>query len=119
MKNLEELNNEIARIKLSYRQPALVEDFIPGKEFTVAMLGNGDDLRVLPIVEINLDSVPEGFNKIYSYEVKWFFDTRENQLDIFKCPAEVEKSIYEHIERVCKDTFRVLRISCLFRLFRH
>jgi len=111
VKNLEELNNEINRIKSSYRQPALVEDFIPGKEFTVAMLGNGDDLRVLPIVEINLDSVPEGFNKIYSYEVKWFFDTKENQLDIFKCPADVEKSIYEHIEQVCKDTFRVLRIK--------
>jgi len=110
VKNLDELNSEIARIKSSYRQPALVEDFIPGKEFTVAMLGNDDDLRVLPIVEINLNSVPEGFNKIYSYEVKWFFDTRENQLDIFKCPAEVDKSIYEHIEKVCKDTFRVLRI---------
>ena len=110
VKNLEELNNEIARIKSSYRQSALVEDFIPGKEFTVAMLGNGDDLRVLPIVEINLDSVPEGFNKIYSYEVKWFFDTRENQLDIFKCPADVDKSIYKHIEKVCMDAFRVLRI---------
>ncbi len=109
-KNINELNNEIQRIKESYNQPALVEDYIPGKEFTVAMLGNGDDVKVLPIVEINLDSVPEGFNKIYSYEVKWFFDTRENQLDIFKCPAEIDEKIYRNIEQVCKDTFRVLRI---------
>jgi len=109
--SLTELNSEISRIKESYNQPALVEDYISGKEFTVAMLGNGDDVRVLPIVEINLDTVPEGFNKIYSYEVKWFFDTRENQLDIFKCPAEIDKNIYESIEKVCKDTFNVLRLK--------
>lgn len=111
VKNLKELNSEILRIRESYHQPALVEDYIPGKEFTVAMLGNGDDVKVLPVVEINLDSVPEGFNKIYSYEVKWFFDTRENQLDIFKCPAEIDGKVYKHIEQVCKDTFKALRIK--------
>ncbi|MDD5361441.1 MAG: ATP-grasp domain-containing protein [Ignavibacteria bacterium] len=108
--SVEELNSEIERVKSCYGQPALVEDYITGKEFTVAMLGNGNDVRVLPIVEINLDTVPEGFNKIYSYEVKWFFDTRENQLDIFRCPAEIDRKIYSHIEKVCKDAFRVLRI---------
>lgn len=108
--NIEELNNEIERIKSCYGQYALVEDFVSGKEFTVAMLGNGDDVRVLPVIEINLDSIPEGFNKIYSYEVKWFFDTRENQLDIFKCPANIDASIYKHIEKVCKDAYKVLRI---------
>lgn len=109
-KNIEELNSEILRIKTKYNQPALVEDYAGGKEFTVAMLGNGKDLKALPIVEINLDCVPDNFNKIYSYEVKWFFDTRENQLDIFKCPAEIEPALYSKIEQICKDAFRVLRL---------
>jgi len=74
------------------------------------MLGNGDNVRVLPIVEINLDTVPEGFNKIYSYEVKWFFDTRENKLDIFNCPAHIEPKLYKQIEKVCKDAYKALRI---------
>ena len=108
--NVKELNIEIERIKDCYKQPAIVEDFIDGKEFTVAMLGNGDDVKVLPIVEMNLDFVPEGFNKIYSYEVKWFFDTRENQLDIFTCPANIDDSLYKNIEKVCKDAYKVLRI---------
>lgn len=108
--NCAELRNEILRIKECYNQPSLVEDYLEGKEFTVAMLGNGDDVRVLPIVEINLDSVPEGFNKIYSYEVKWFFDTRENKLDIFKCPAEVDGKLYSQIEDVCKAAYKALRI---------
>ena len=109
--SIKELNSEIVRIKESYNQYSLIEDFLSGKEFTVAMIGNGDDVRVLPIVEINLDLVPSDFNKIYSYEVKWFFDTRENQLDIFYCPARVSKEIYSQIEKVCKDTFKVLRIK--------
>ena len=105
-----ELKREIERIREMYNQYALVENFIPGKEFTVAMLGNGDNVKVLPVIEINLNEVPEGFNKIYSYEVKWFFDTRENKLDIFKCPADISKTLYNRIEKICKDTFKVLRI---------
>ena len=108
--NSSELRNEILRIKECYYQPSIVEDFLEGKEFTVAMLGNGDDVKVLPIVEINLDAVPEGFNKIYSYEVKWFFDTRENKLDIFKCPADIEPELYKQIEDVCKAAYQALRI---------
>lgn len=108
--NSAELRNEIVRIKECYNQPSIVEDFLEGKEFTVAMLGNGDNVKVLPVVEINLDTVPEGFNKIYSYEVKWFFDTRENKLDIFRCPADVEPKLYKQIEKVCKDAYKALRI---------
>ncbi len=108
--NSAELRNEIIRIKECYHQPSLVEDYLEGKEFTVAMLGNGDSVNVLPIVEINLDSVPDGFNKIYSYEVKWFFDTRENKLDIFKCPAEIDSKLYKQIERVCRDAYSALKI---------
>jgi D-alanine-D-alanine ligase len=43
--------------------------------------------------------------------VKWFFDTRENQLDIFKCPADVDRKIYSDIEKVCIDAFRALRLK--------
>jgi D-alanine-D-alanine ligase len=108
--NIDELKSEITRIKDCYEQPALVEDFLTGKEFTVALMGNGNDVRVLPIVEINLDAVPSDFNKIYSYEVKWFFDTRENQLDIFRCPANISDELYKAIEKVCKDAFKALRL---------
>lgn len=108
--NKKNLNREISRIKKDYKQPALIEDFIDGREFTVAALGNGENLRVLPIVEINLSSVPEGFNKIYSYEVKWFFDTRENKLDIFTCPAKVSEQLRKKIENLVLDAYKVLRI---------
>jgi D-alanine-D-alanine ligase len=108
--NKKELNREILRIRKNYGQPALVEDFIDGREFTVAVLGNGDKTQVLPIVEINLTCVPDGFNEIYSYEVKWFFDTRENKLDIFTCPAKLNAELQLKIEQMVLNAYKVLRI---------
>ena len=92
----------------TYRQPALVEEFLPGREFTVALLGNGDSLRVLPIVEINLDALPPGVNPIYSYEAKWIWDTEENPLEIFTCPAPLDPLLQRRIEEICKKAFTVL-----------
>jgi D-alanine-D-alanine ligase len=109
--NREELNREITRIKQNYDQYSIIEDFLDGKEFTVALLGNGDKVRVLPIVEINLDCLPKDFPKIYSYEVKWFFDTRENKLDIFACPANISEKLTKRIGEICKQAYQALRIK--------
>jgi len=48
-----------------YRQPVLVESFLPGREFTVGILGSGDDARVLGTLEIVLLSNAEA--NVYSY----------------------------------------------------
>ena len=92
----------------TYCQPALVEEFLPGREFTVAMLGNGDDIQVLPIVEINLHTLPAGVNPIYSFEAKWIWDQEENPLEIFTCPAKLDPFLQRNIEELCKKTFRAL-----------
>lgn len=92
----------------SYKQSALVEEFLPGREFTVAMLGNGDELRVLPIVEINFDTLPAGVQPIYSYEAKWLWDQEEDPLQIFSCPAKLEPLLRLQIEELCKAAFAAL-----------
>jgi len=108
--NREELNREITRIKENYNQHSIIEDFLDGQEFTVALIGNGENVRVLPIVGINLDCLPDDFPKIYSYEVKWYFDTRENKLDIFSCPAKISDKLTKRIEDICKQAYHALRI---------
>ena len=60
VRNPEELEQEVRTILDTYHEPALVEEFLPGREFTVAILGNGDDIRVLPIVEISFDALARG-----------------------------------------------------------
>jgi D-alanine-D-alanine ligase len=50
------LKKKVSSIIGEYSQPALVEEYVGGREFTVALIGNGEDLKVLPIVEINYPS---------------------------------------------------------------
>jgi D-alanine-D-alanine ligase len=104
-----ELHRQVKRVIGEYEEPALVEKFLMGREFTVAVIGNGSDFRVLPIVEICFDSLPNGVNPIYSFEAKWIWDTVENPIDVHECPAKITPKLQKEIEAVCRDTYRVLR----------
>ncbi len=108
VENRRALVRQIEWVLDTYQQPALVEEFLPGREFTVAILGNGADLQVLPIVEINFDTLPQGVNPIYSYEAKWIWDQEENPLDIFSCPAPLDPLLRRNIEETCKRAFIAL-----------
>lgn len=104
------LRRQLERIQTHYKQPALIEEYLPGREFTVAILGNAPNLQVLPIVEIRFDSLPKGVNPIYSYEAKWIWDTAANPLEIFDCPAHLDAPLQAEIERITKEAYRVLHV---------
>jgi D-alanine-D-alanine ligase len=92
----------------NYNQPVLVEEYLPGKEFTCAVLGNGEEATVLPIVGMNFETLPNGALPIYSFDAKFVWDRPENPLDIFQCPARITRELQASIERVTLDAFRVL-----------
>ncbi|MDH4100359.1 MAG: D-alanine--D-alanine ligase [Nitrospirota bacterium] len=105
----QELKERITFIHDTYRQPALVEEYLPGREFTAAILGNGDEARVLPLIEINHAALPSGANPIYSWEAKWVWDTTDKPLDIFLCPAPVDDTLKERIEQMALAAYEALR----------
>jgi len=107
--NKEELKREIKRITSGYNQSALVEEFLSGREFTVAILGNNGDARILPAIEIRFDKYPKGVKPLYSYEAKWILDTKESDFDVFDCPAKIDAELERKINKVCLDTYRVLK----------
>ena len=92
----------------NYVQPVLVEEYLPGQEFTCAVLGNGDEAAVMPIVGMNFDALPKGALPIYSFDAKFVWDRPEKPLEIFQCPARITKALQASIERVTLDAFRVL-----------
>ena len=103
-----ELRERVAFLLATYQQPVLVEAYLPGPEFTVAILGNGPDAYCLPIVGLDFASLPPGAPPVYGYEAKWIWDTPEHQLDIFECPARVPESIAREIERVALEAYDAL-----------
>jgi D-alanine-D-alanine ligase len=105
-----EFREQIEFVLTQYRQPALVEKFLPGREFTVALLGNGNEVKVLPIVEIQFQELPAHINPIYSFEAKWIWDTVEKPLEIFSCPANLSALLRKKIEELCRAAFSALRV---------
>ena len=103
-----ELEEQVAFLLEHYQQPVLVEEYLPGAEFTCAVLGNGAGARVLPLVGMNFDALPEGAIPVYGFEAKWLWDRPENPLEIFECPARIPESLHDRITRVVLDAYRVL-----------
>ena len=91
-----------------YAQPVLIETYLPGPEFTVAILGNNGDVRCLPIVGFDFATLPRGAPPVYGYEAKWIWDTPEHQLDIFECPARAPEPLSKEIERVALAAYHAL-----------
>jgi D-alanine-D-alanine ligase len=103
-----ELEAQVTFLLGRYRQPVIVEEYLPGAEFTCAVLGNGGTARVLPVVGMNFGSLPEGALPIYGFEAKWIWDRPENPLQMFDCPARIDAALTQAIERVTLDAYRVL-----------
>jgi len=85
-----------------YRQPALVEVYIPGREFTVGLLGERRP-RVLPPMEI-LFKDKTNQRPVYDFQIKQEWEKHVS----YQCPADLSPTELKGIERVARDTFAAL-----------
>ncbi len=87
--DLKHLRARVDYVLDDFKMPALVEEYIEGRELNVAVLGNGKEKRVLPISEIVFDDMPEDLYKIVSYQAKWDPHHAAYHTTIPSCPAEL------------------------------
>jgi D-alanine-D-alanine ligase len=98
--SLEELLNGVSEIreKFGYEKPILVEEFLPGKDLSVGIIGNPpSSYSVLPIIEEDYSGLPESLPKICGYEAKWLPDSPYWNIKSVRAnlPEETEKLIIE------------------------
>lgn len=117
-----QLYEQISRIIMTYKQDVLVEEFIEGKELTVAVIGNGDFIE-LPILEIDFSDCKESGEYFYSWRMKEYQGNRDMGLiPKFYCPARIDDSALvakinaiarsAHTALGCNDISRVdIRLS--------
>jgi D-alanine-D-alanine ligase len=109
--NKDELFKKVRECIDIYRQEALVEEFIEGKELTVGILENGKT-RVLPILEIDFSNCKKSGEYFYSWKMKEFQGNTELGLvPEFYCPARLDKDIEEKVKDVALRTHRA--VGCL------
>jgi D-alanine-D-alanine ligase len=108
VRTADELEAQVLALLRTYEQPVLVEEFLPGAEFTCGVLGNGLGARVLPLVGMNFRALPHGALPIYGFEAKWLWDQKEHPLEIFHCPAPISDALRSSIEHVVLRAYRAL-----------
>jgi len=107
IKNQDELSKSCKNILQSFHQPALIETFLPGREFTVGIVGTGNEAKSVGVMEIQLTQQAE--KDVYSYEnksdyydrVKYFVPEAEM---VKKC-EEVALKAWQVLE--CRDGGRI------------
>ncbi|MBP9191447.1 MAG: ATP-grasp domain-containing protein [Ignavibacteria bacterium] len=103
--NEAELKTRIEYILDEYKQPALIEQFIDGREINVSVVGNVEkdenDLIVFPISEIDFSDMPPDYQKIVSYNSKWMYKTVEFAGTKAVCPA---RDLTPGLEKIIRDT---------------
>lgn len=113
--NEEELFKKIDAVHKTYKQPALVEEYIDGREISVGVIGNKQKI-VLPPYEVCFENYPDKKPKIYSYEAKWMADTFEFKNTPIKCPAELPKSVEASMKRTALKVYDILQLHDYARI---
>jgi D-alanine-D-alanine ligase len=105
VRNDVELKNRVEYVLSRYRQPALVEQYIAGRELNVALLGNTQP-EVLPISEIMFNFSDEP--KIVDYSAKWFRESDEYEKTVPTCPADLTPSTRTAVESWALQAYQAL-----------
>jgi D-alanine-D-alanine ligase len=109
--SIRELNEQVEKIITLYHQPALVEEFIEGRELTVGILGNKPP-EILPIKELDFSLIPDKLGRFASgiIKAKYWYLIRHY------CPAPLSDSLYRKICDISLKAYKVLRCRDLARL---
>ena len=101
VENMEELKKQVEYVMNTYKQPALIEEFISGQEFTVAVVGN-DPPEVLPIVQIKIDGRLKLNDKFYT-----FARLTSDRLE-YICPARISQELKKEISELALKTYNAV-----------
>ena len=96
--NIDDLREACRFIIEEYTQQALVEEFIPGREFAVGLLGNRES-EVLPIVEIDLEGDPDAIQTV---------DDKMKKPRDKICPPDLPQEVSEEFKRLAKGAFNAI-----------
>jgi D-alanine-D-alanine ligase len=101
------LKDKIREVLRTYKQPALVQRFLPGREFNVGLLG-GRTVRVLPLAEVDYSRLPKAIPPIMSYAAKWVETSVEYKRTDVICPADVDAGLADLIGKTAVKAFRAV-----------
>lgn len=101
------LADRVTFIHDRFAQPAIAEEYIEGRELYATIVGNGDNLNILPIVEMVFDqagSRPE--DRIATQKSKWDLDYRKRRGIRNVFARKLAKVAHDRLMRACHVAYR-------------
>lgn len=105
--NSSELERKITRMRARVGAPVMIEEFIEGREFHVALWGNGH-VAMLPPVEIDFSTCSNVRDRLYTYDSKFRPCSAHYRKVRQRIPRRLSASINRQLARVCKSAYRAI-----------
>lgn len=102
--SFEKLFKQFDFLQKTYRQGVLIEEYIDGRELNAAILGD----TVLPISEIEFNTLPDGLPKIVTYDGKWMANSIYYEHTKPVCPAMLNQVLKKKIEEIALQAFEAM-----------
>jgi len=104
--SLRQLKDRIATIVTQFKRPALIEEYIEGDEVDVSIMGNEEEVKVLPLSRSLFDQLPPGTWHIYPFQAKWSQDPVYEKIQVER-PAKYSQKLTQLISEVALDVYNI------------
>ncbi|HET9742040.1 MAG TPA: D-alanine--D-alanine ligase [Terriglobales bacterium] len=107
--SVKELMERIHYIQEEFDSPALIEEYIEGREIYAAILGN-ENAEALPLIELDLSKLPEGVPRVAGTEVKWEKETEAYKLTKSAPVEDLDEDTTERLSKTALAAYRALKL---------
>jgi D-alanine-D-alanine ligase len=109
VESIKELMERIHYIQEEFDSPALIEEYIEGREIYAAILGN-ESPDVLPMVELDLSKLPKGTPKIAGKEVKWEKETEAYKVTKSAPAEDLDEETTKRLSDTALAAYQALKL---------
>src|ERR1700675_269291 len=108
--SVKELMERVEYIQNEFDSPALIEEYIEGREIYAAIPGSYEHAHALPLVELDLSKLPKGMPRIASLDVKFEKDTEAYKLTKSKIVEDLDEATAQKLQETAIAAYRAVKL---------
>jgi D-alanine-D-alanine ligase len=108
--SVKELMERVSYIQTEFNSPALIEEYIEGREIYASILGSYENAYALPLVELDLSKLPKGMPKIASQDVKFEKDTEAYKLTKSAIAEGLDEETVTKLTEIAIKAYRAVKL---------
>jgi D-alanine-D-alanine ligase len=110
VQSVKELMERVEYIQDEFDSPALIEEFIEGREIYAGILGSYEHSEVLPLVELDLSRLPKGTPKIASWDVKFEESTEVHRLTKSSLASDLDEDTAAKLSETALAAYKAVKL---------